>query len=248
MEPQQKLQKILVENALTSKYNDRLFYSKYLYRLEIIIYQYHIPEIYQVKTINSWGYKVDTTHQTNFVTTIRKYAKKQKDRVRLEHGRYLNYYTNELGNLEEIIKYVKRLKKKEDDFTNTMIDIGGICVFPGNTTERNIRYRKNHLPYKKYKFQILGKRMEHAEVIEWREWAIQYPDTIKLSNYGFHGTVQYPSTSWGSLWSRNTGIWSGEPLAYITDEKMLHLVQFKLGSNINRIIEFQIRELEKNDE
>lgn len=246
MELEQRLQKIITENSLTSKFNDRLFYSKYLYRLEVLMYRYVIPEIYSVKTVDVWGYKVDTTHRTNFISAVRKYAKKHGDRVRVENGRYLLYYTNELDNIERIIKYVNRLKNKQDDITGTIIDLGSICIFPGEKTERNVRYRKNSLPYKKYRFQVFGDRMSHEEVVEWREWALQYPDKIKLSNYGLHGIQTTNPLPWG-IWHRSNGIWSGEPLGYILDEKMLHLVQFKLGSNINKVIEFQIRK-QSNDE
>ena len=35
---------------------------------------------------------------------------------------------------------------------------------------------------------------------------------------------------------------------YVEDEKMLQLAQFKLGAHINKIIEYQIRNTENNDE
>lgn len=248
MELEQRLQKIITEHSLTSKYNDRLFYSKYLYRLEVLVHRYFIPEIYNVKTVDVWGYKVDTYHRTNFIGSVRKYAKKHGDRVRVENNRYLLYYTNELDNIERICKYVNRLKQKakQDDFEDTIIELGSICVFPGEKTERNIRYRKKYLPHKKYRFQVLGDRMEHDDVVAWREWALQYPGKIKLSNYGLHGLQTTNPLPWG-IWHRSNGIWAGEPLGYISDEKMLRLVQFKLGSNINKVIEFQIRKL-TNDE
>jgi len=248
MEQLQRLKTLLDQNNLPLKYNDRLFYSEYLYRLEIVMHKFHIPEIYTIKTINAWGHKVDVTHRTNFIGTVRKFAKKQKDRVRVEFGgpcHYLNYYTNSLDNIQEIINYVSRLKKKEKEEADSIIDLGSITAFPGKISERNIRYRKKRLPYNKFKFQILGDRMDHEEIINWREWALQYPDKIKLCKYGDHAIQT--SRQWG-IWKRTTGIWPGEALAYIIDEKMLHLVQFKLGANIKKIIEFQIKDIEKNDD
>ena len=79
--------------------------------------------------------------------------------------------------------------------------------------------------------------MGHEEILNWHEWALQYPNKIKLNPYG---ATKY--------WTRTNGIWAGEALGYVEDEKMLHLVQFKLGAHINKIIEYKIRNTENNDE
>jgi len=227
MEPLQKLEALSNQYNLQLQHNDRLFYSKYLYRLEIILYQYRYPELMRVPTIDYWGYKVDTHHHTSFVGTVRKYAVKQGDRVRLEF-KTLNYYSNDLDTIEKLIAYVNRLTKKQDT-TDVMLELGSIRYFPGTVLERNIRYRKKRLPYGKYRFQILGERMDYEQYNDWANWAAQYPYAIRINN---NGAI------------RRWGTWCGESIGYITDEKMLQLVQFKLGSHINKVIEFQLRETE----
>lgn len=227
MEPQQKLEALSSQHNLTLEHNDRLFYSKYLYRLELILYNYSYPDLMRVPTIDYWGWKVDSTHHTSFIGTMRKYAKKHDDRVRLEH-RTLNYYTNDIETIEKIIAYVQRLQSKQTDITENMVDIRSIRHFPGTILERNIRYRKKRLPHGKYRFQILSERMNSEQFADWCIWAAQYPDSILAPK-------QAPGF-------KRWGTWCGESIGYITDERMLQLVQFKLGSNINKIIEFQLRE------
>ena len=227
MEPLQKLEALSNQYNLPLQHNDRLFYSKYLYRLEVILYQYSYPELMRVSTIDYLGWKVDTEHHTSFVGTVRKYAEKQGDRVRLEF-KTLNYYSNDLDTIEKLIAYVNRLAAKQDTI-DKMVELGSIRYFPGTVLERNIRYRKKRLPYGKYRFQILGERMDYEQYMDWSNWAAQYPDTIRVNN---NDAI------------RRWGTWCGESIGYITDEKMLQLVQFRLGSHINKIIEFQLRETE----
>ena len=229
MEPLQKLEAMSNQYNLPLQHNDRLFYSKYLYRLEIIMYQYGYPDLMRVPTINELAYKVDTEHRMAFTHTLRRYADQNDDRMRVERGKYLNYYTNDIASIEKLINYVLRLKRREDDLADTMLDLNSIRYFPGTVTERNIRYRKKRLPYGKYHFQILGNRMDHEQYMDWANWAKQYPDHIRIND---NSAV------------RRWGTWCGESIGYITDEKMLQLVQFKLGSHINKIIEFQLRETE----
>ena len=228
MEPLQKLEALSNQYNLPLQHNDRLFYSKYLYRLEVILYQYRYPELMRVPTIDSWGFKIDTEHHTSFVGTVRKYAKKQGDRVRVEY-RTLNYYCNDVITIEKLIAYVNRLGAKQDTPIEKMVELGSVCYFPGTIQEPNIRYRKKRLPYGKYRFQILGERMELEQFTDWANWAKQYPDTIRVND---SDTV------------RRWGTWCGESIGYILDEKMLQFVQFKLGSHINKVIEFQLRETE----
>lgn len=92
--------------------------------------------------------------------------------------------------------------------------------------------------------------MSHEEIIDWREWALQYPYKIKLPTYGTHGMDQAtkvvgllgnPFSGGFARWHRTNGIWAGEALGYVEDEKMLQLAQFKLGGHINKIIEYQIK-------
>mgnify|MGYP001156858410 FL=1 len=229
MEPLQKLEALSNQHNLQLQHNDRLFYSKYLYRLEVILYQYRYPELMRVPTIDSWGFKVDTEHHTSFIGTVRKYAKKQGDRVRVEY-RTLNYYCNDVATIEKLIAYVNRLTDKQDTPMDKMVELGSIRYFPGSILERNIRYRKKRLPYGKYRFQILGERMDSEQYYDWCNWAKQYPDSI-LAPTRDHGY-------------RHFGTWCGESIGYIVDEKMLQFVQFKLGSHINKVIEFQLRETE----
>ena len=233
MEAQQKLEALSNQHNLTLEHNDRLFYSKYLYRLELILYHYSYPDLMRVPTVDFWGWKVDSQHHTSFIGTMRKYAEKQGDRVRVEY-KTLNYYTNDIDTIEKIISYVQRLQSKQTDITENMVDIRSIRYFPGTILERNIRYRKKRLPHGKYRFQILGERMNSEQFYDWCTWAEQYPDSILApkQNQGY----------------KRWGTWCGESIGYITDERMLQFAQFKLGSNINKIIEFQLRENTENDD
>lgn len=228
MEPLQKLEALSNQHNLPLQLNDRLFYGKYLYRLSIYGYRYHYPQLMRVPTINNLGWKVDTEYHTSFTTTLRRFADKWGDRVRVE-TQTLNYYTDSVDRIQKLIEYVNRLKHKEEDVTDLMLDLVAIRYFPGTVTERNIRYRKKRLPHGKFRFQILGERMTHDQYRDWELWAKQYPDTIRVND---------------SSAIRRWGTWCGESIGYITDEKMLQLVQFKLGSHINKIIEFQLRETE----
>ena len=228
MEPLQKLEALSNQHNLPLQHNDRLFYGKYLYRLSIYGYRYHYPQLMRVPTIDNLGWKVDTEFRTSFTTTLRRFADKWGDRVRVE-TQTLNYYTDSVDRIQKLIEYVNRLKHKEEDVTDLMLDLVAIRYFPGTVTERNIRYRKKRLPHGKFRFQILGERMTHDQYRDWELWAKQYPDTIRVND---------------SNAIRRWGTWCGESIGYITDEKMLQLVQFKLGSHINKIIEFQLRETE----
>jgi hypothetical protein len=228
MEPLQKLEALSNQYNLPLTLNDRLFYGKYLYRISIQMYRYHYPQLMHVPTIDNWGWKVDTEYRTSFTTTLRRFADKWGDRVRVEY-QTLNYYTDNVDRIQKLVEYVNRLKRKEEDVTDLMLDLIAIRYFPGTATERNIRYRKKRLPHGKYRFQILGNRMNYEQYMDWANWAAQYPDTIRVNN---NESI------------RRWGTWCGESIGYITDEKMLQLVQFKLGSQINKIIEFQLRETE----
>jgi len=79
----------------------------------------------------------------------------------------------------------------------------------------------------------MGERMSGELYQDWCDWAKQYPDSIRLK----------PNTVY-----RKWGTWCGEPIGHVIDERMLQLAQFKLGSNINKIIEFQLREKTENDD
>src|SRR6056300_557839 len=226
MEPLKKLEALSNQYNLPLTLNDRLFYGKYLYRISIQMYRYHYPQLMHVPTIDNWGWKVDTEFRTSFTTTLRRFADKWGDRVRVE-TQTLNYYTDSVDRIQKLIEYVNRLKRKEEDITDLMLDLIAIRYFPGTLTERNIRYRKKRLPHGKYRFQILSERMDYEQYNDWVNWAKQYPDTICVNN---NDSI------------RRWGTWCGESIGYITDEKMLQLVQFRLGSHINKIIEFQLRE------
>ena len=235
MEQQTKLQNLADKFNLPIREHDRLFYGKYLYRLECELYRYSIPELYEVKTIDLYGYKVDTSNHVNFVSTMRRFAKKHGDRVRVEYLNTLNYYTDNLDTLKRVMEYITRLQRTaEDNDRSRSLDMNHISVFPGEITQRYVHFRKKHLPHRRYKYQIFANRMEHDAVLDWEKWSESYGDRIRISNYSRY------DNHWG-YW-RTHGLWSGESLGYVQDEKMLQLVQFKLGSNINKIIEYQIRE------
>ena len=229
MDQLQKLETLSNQHNLALKHNDRLFYGKYLYRLEVLMYQYRVPELMKVRTVDWWGYKVDTEIQKSFSGTVRRFAKRHNDRVRVERTT-LNYYTSDLDNIDQVIKYVNRLNSKEPDITDTILELVSVCYFPGTMLDRNIHYRKKRLPYNKFKFQIVGERMSYEEFTDWSRWAKQYPDDIQINN---SDTI------------RRWGTWCGENLGYVTNEKLLQLVQFKLGSKVNKIIEYQIRKTNK---
>ncbi len=236
MDQSQKLQEILDQNNLPLKHNDRLFYSKYIYRLSIVLPKYR--SIWHISSPSE-------------ISVIRKFAKKQGDRVRVEGNYLVNYYSNNLYDIDKLVQYIKKIARtqaSDDEYVLDYAYVDCISAFPGEVTERNIRYRKKNLPHKKYKFQLCGSRMSHEEILNWREWALQYPDKIKLSPYGTHGTTVHTKLSWSRHWTRTNGIWAGEALGYVEDEKMLQLAQFKLGAHINKIIEYQIRNTENNDE
>ena len=230
MEALQKLEALSSQHNLTLLHNDRLFYSKYLYRLELWLYKYRYPELMRVPTIDMWGYKVDSHIHNSFIGGMRKYAKKSGDKVRVEF-KTLNYYTNDIETIEKIIAYVKRLQDKQEDITESMVELHSIKYFPGSILERNIRYRKKRLPYGKYKFQILGERLTADQYTDWQNWANNYPDSIRVESDVY----------------KKYGTWCGESLGYILNDSMLRLAQFKLGSSINKIVEFQLRETIKND-
>ena len=189
------------------------------------MYHYDYPELLKVPTIDNWGWKVDTQWRTSFTGTVRRYAKKQYDRVRVEH-QTLQYYTNDVPTIEKLVKYVNRLNSAAESPLDIMLDIKHISYFPGTLTDRNIRYRKKRLPYGKYRFEILGQRLTPEAYNDWTTWVDNYPDSIRI-NHNIY---------------RKWGTWCGESIGYVVDEKMLQLVQFKLGSNINTIVEYQIRE------
>ena len=192
------------------------------------MYRYHYPQLMRVPTIDNWGWKVDTEYRTSFTSTLRRFADKWGDRVRVEY-QTLNYYTDNVDRIQKLAEYVNRLKRKEEDITDLMLELVAIRYFPGTVTERNIRYRKKRLPHGKYRFQILGNRMDYEQYKDWANWAAQYPDTVLVNK---NDSI------------RRWGTWCGESIGYITNEQMLQLAQFKLGSNLNKIIEYQIRETE----
>jgi len=229
MEQLQKLEALSNQYSLPLTLNDRLFYGKYLYRISIQMYRYHYPQLMRVRTIDNWGWKVDTEYRTSFTSTLRRFAEQWGDRVRVEY-QTLNYYTDNVDRIQKLAEYVNRLKRKEEDITDLMLELVAIRYFPGTVTDRNIRYRKKRLPHGKFRFQILGNRMDSEQFYDWCAWADQYPDSIRAPKQN----KQY----------RRWGTWCGESIGYITDEKMLQLVQFKLGSYINKIVEYQIRETE----
>ena len=226
MEAQTKLEMLSNQYNLPLHHNDRLFYGKYLYRASIHMYRYQYPELMRVPTFDTWGWKVDTQYRTSFISTLRRFTNKHGDRIRIEN-QTLNYYTEDINRLQKIIEYVIRLKRKEEDITDLMLDLIAIRYFPGTLSQRNIHYRKKRLPYNKFKFQIQGAAMDREQFENWVAWANQYPDDIRINN---------------ADQTRKWGTWCGDNIGYISTDKMLQLVQFKLGSTINKIIEYQIRE------
>ena len=226
MDHQKKLEDLSSQNRLQLTTNDRLFFSKYLYRLTIELYAYRYPDLMYVRTVDHNAFTVDTGLEINFLNAIRKYASKNSERVRLEYKNVM-FYTSDINRIETVISYVKRLKQKEtgtDD--ERLLELTEIKYFPGGETDYNIRFRKSRLPYGKFKYQVLGERMEREEYESWEKWALQYPNDIKL-----------PQSKYLKHW----GVWSGESIGYISNDKMLQLINFKLGSKINKIIEFQLR-------
>lgn len=232
MEQQQKLEALAKQHLLPLEHNDRLFFGHYLYRLQVYMYQWRTQDLYSVPTVNWEALRYDSIYNQSFPSQVRRHANKHGDRVRIEAYKHLNYYTNNLDNIKLIIEYVNRINSKHE-VVDQPLEVRDIRYFPGTLLERNIRYRKKRLPYGKFQFQILAERMPKEDWNSWRSWAEQYPDKIRLEE------SNYP---------RRYGTWSGEPLAYVEDEKMLQLIQFKLGSNIQKIIEYQIKENKENDD
>ena len=71
--------------------------------------------------------------------------------------------------------------------------------------------------------------MDKEEYSSWVLWAKQYLDDIRIP------TGMYASKPWGT--------WAGESIGYVSNDKMLQLIQFKLGpAKINKIIEFKIKD------
>ena len=99
MDHQRKLEDLSIQNHLQLSTNDRLFYSKYLYRLTIELYSYRYPDLMYVKTVDHNAFTVDTTAEINFLQAIRTYAHKNSDRVRLEY-KNVNYYTSDMNRLQ----------------------------------------------------------------------------------------------------------------------------------------------------
>ena len=234
MEQFQRLKALADKHNLWMSDNDRLFYGKYMYRLDMHMYRWTVPNIYNVVTINHDAYMIDTEIKTNFVGMVRRFAKSNDERIRVQAGIYLFYYTSDIDNLNKVIEFVERVANKEGSITDKSVALQNICYSRAEQAERDVRYRKQKLPYGIYKFQILSKRMEAEQVQEWKRWAEQYPGKIQLEN---------------SQYAHKFGCWSGTNLGYVADEKMLQLVQFKLGPNIGKVIEYKIKEDKKqNDE
>ena len=102
MEALTKLEVLSNQHNLQLQHNDRLFYGKYLYRLSVLMYQYSYPELLRVPTIDLWGYKVDTEIRRSFTGTLRRFANKHSDRVRVE-GTTVNYYTDDIGRIQKVV-------------------------------------------------------------------------------------------------------------------------------------------------
>jgi len=225
MEQKNKLEDLSNQNALPLTHNDRLFFSKYLYRLSIELYAYKYPQLMYVETIDANAFTVDSERKINFINAMRLYSDKHKDRVRLEN-KTLMYYTSDIKRLQDVIYYVKRLNEKgEQDIDNLLLCLE-LKYFPGTLQERNVQFRKKRLPYGKFRFQILSNRMDQFEHEDWKKWASQYPNDIKVPV---------------SKYERRWGTWSGEAIGYVSTDKMLNLITFKLGSKINKIIEYKIK-------
>lgn len=232
----QKLTQLANHYNLPTKQNDRLFYRKYLYRLDMFMYQYKFPELMHIATVDENAWIVDTTQKISFVATLRDYSHKHKDRVRLE-GNVLAYYSNDIDTLENIMKWVSRINEN-NEVLERQIDLNSLTFFPGDLAQRNIRYRKKRLPHGHYKYQLISTSMDYQALQDWLVWSKQesYKGKILVDNIG-HEVTMY-----------KLGLWSGESLGYVADEKTLQLCQFKLGSNINKIIEYRIKENKSNDE
>lgn len=225
MEQSKKLEDLSNQNRLQLTHNDRLFFTKYLYRLTIELYAYKYPQLMYVETIDANAFTVDSERKINFINSMRLYSYKHEDRVRLEH-KTLMYYTSDIKRLEDVIKYVNRLNEKGDDDIDPLLLCLEIKHFPGTLQERNVQFRKKRLPYGKFKFQILCNRMDQFEHEDWKKWALQYPNDVKVPK---------------SKYERRWGTWAGESIGYVSTDKMLNLITFKLGPKINKIIKYKIK-------
>ena len=140
MEALQRLEALSNQHNLALEHNDRLFYSKYLYSIELWPHiNIGILELMRVPTIDVWGYKVDSHLHASFIGSMRKYAKKHGDKVRVEH-RTLNYYTNEIDTMVKIADYVDRIHSRQEEIVDNMVELRSIRYFPGTVAERNIRF------------------------------------------------------------------------------------------------------------
>ena len=225
MEQKHKLEDLSSQNRLPLTHSDRLFFTKYLYRLTIELYAHKYPKLMYVETVDANAFTVDSERKINFINNMRTYAYKNEDRVRLE-GLTLMYYTSDIKRLEDITKYVNRLNEKGAQDIDNLLTCIEIKYFPGDVAERNVQFRKKRLPYGKFKFQILCNRMDQTEHEDWKKWALQYPKDIKVPV---------------SKYERRWGTWSGEAIGYVSTDKMLNLITFKLGPKINKIIEYKIK-------
>ena len=178
-----------------------------------------------VDTIDSNAFTVDSERKINFINSMRLYSYKHKDRIRLEN-KTLMYYTSDIKRLQDIIAYVKRLNEKDEQSIDNLLLCQELKYFPGTSNERNVQFRKKRLPYGKFRFQILCNRMDQFEHEDWKKWASQYPNDIKVPV---------------SKYERRWGTWSGEAIGYVSTDKMLNLITFKLGPKINKIIEYKIK-------
>ena len=220
------LRNIATANNIPLVDSDRIFYNRYIYRVSLYMYRYSFPELMHVPTVDIWGYRADSDLNISFVQTLRRYAAKNDGRVRRE-ATSVFYYTNSVEDVQRVVDYVNRINRNHNqEEPMGRISLQSINQFPGTELEKNIHYRKRRLPHGRFQYKILGNRMRKEEYWDWLAWAKQY-DTIKL-----------PKNPYLRLY----GTWSGDPIGYVENTSTLQMCQFKLGSNINKIIEYRIKD------
>ena len=222
MEQQKKLQTLVLKHSLHKQISDRLFHNKFLYKIHIETYSFG-ENIFDLDkpTLDFYG-----VHNS-----LRMYGWRKGDKV-VCYGKHISYFSNNLDTCDTVIGWIKHLKKQQEPGLNN-IDCNYISVFPGNTSQEDIRFKKR-LPFGKYKYQLLSNRINPSDMKEWVSWASLYIGDIHISR----GLIRRDMNN--SLY----GLWHGDSLGYVTTDKMVAMCKFKMGSSIQKVIEYRVVENE----
>lgn len=191
--------------------NDRKFYGKFLYRCTLV-------RLGSGKLLPISEFISNVPLQTK----VREFSSTFGGKVRCE-GNNINYYSNSIDIVEQCINTFRSDSKVFN--VSYSLDIA-----------KDIRLRKTHLPYHKYKYQLMlqsfwsNKNVDQTELLEFID---RYPDGLFVSN-----TVRRDL-------ERN---YSYNPSLYALDEQMLHLAQLSLGPKVSKVVQFKLVEDVKHAE